>query len=848
MRAELPWNVAGIPPEAREAVRAAARREGLSVGEWLTRRILNDFSGAEDPAAPALPVPERAGAPDSRAQPAPRDGAEAPARAGHSENESSDTWRRVEEQLRGIGRRLDSSERNHGESNRFLSRTAQEMNANAREQALAFDQLGQNVCSLRERLERLERGAVGDNVREAIKALHQGLSRLADQLTASAGNSATQLAQVTANLEKLASHVGKMWEDADNTAQLLEQRIDLTQADIIRLVGSEQALDARLSATEKTVQFNTNALDHALEKIETAANARAIELAGNQRRAAQHEESVRELKHSLIELEARLPGAMLESRLQAIETRVQDDPARALDDAVRELSGRLERLEKDYTGLMEELRARPPEQPPEQPSAQPPEMFAVPAEAVEAFTAEASSEPLTAAPLIEEMPVFEPSQYRPAEQEPEAQEFSAEEIAEHPAIAALDIAQLFPQSDRQNDYAGVPQDFVLPRAPQDIEPYPEFNDVFIEPDPDHFLSQARLSALAASERAESERVTRLSSFHAETVDREEKAKARYLIPALVAALVVIMAATALTLSQRAKAPEQLIAASKPAAAPLLTTPPAGVQPSATSSPQALTDKLADAADSNPPDDVSSIGTQEKSDAPSVQSQQASAAPEKSAEASTPKSATPKTAANDRVVQLANGGNSVALTILGLKALDAGTAASLPDAVKFLSLAADKGQAVAQYRLGTMYERGQGVAADSAKAIHWYEMAAGQGNRKAMHNLAVAYASSPAAKRNMTESARWFTKAAGLGLSDSQFNLAVLYERGEGVPQSLTDAYKWYAIAAATGDAEAKARMGVLETQLNATDKASASKSALSFRAAPLNRSANVPPEPADLGG
>jgi localization factor PodJL len=44
MRAELPWNVAGIPPEAREAARAAARREWLSVGEWLTRRILRSFS------------------------------------------------------------------------------------------------------------------------------------------------------------------------------------------------------------------------------------------------------------------------------------------------------------------------------------------------------------------------------------------------------------------------------------------------------------------------------------------------------------------------------------------------------------------------------------------------------------------------------------------------------------------------------------------------------------------------------------------------------------------------------------------------------------------------------------
>src|SRR5271165_3301687 len=44
MQPDLPWNVAGIPPEAREAARAAARREGLSVGEWLTRNILRSLT------------------------------------------------------------------------------------------------------------------------------------------------------------------------------------------------------------------------------------------------------------------------------------------------------------------------------------------------------------------------------------------------------------------------------------------------------------------------------------------------------------------------------------------------------------------------------------------------------------------------------------------------------------------------------------------------------------------------------------------------------------------------------------------------------------------------------------
>src|ERR1019366_8534516 len=141
----------------------------------------------------------------------------------------------------------------------------------------------------------------------------------------------------------------------------------------------------------------------------------------------------------------------------------------------------------------------------------------------------------------------------------------------------------------------------------------------------------------------------------------------------------------------------------------------------------------------------------------------------------------------------------------------------------------------------------GVTANPATAAHWYQLSANQGNRKAMHNLAVAFASGAAGKKDMAEAARWFAKAAALGLADSQFNLAVLYERGDGVPQSTLDAYKWYAIAATAGDAESKARIGVLQSQLGDAYKAAANKSASTFHAAPLNRSANVPPEVADLG-
>src|SRR6185295_13604750 len=106
MRPDLPWNVAGIPPEAREAARAAARREGLSVGEWLTRRILRNLSGLEG----EVPVSHEGAPLDSwglpQSETSRRDSEEMLAHVGRTETESNETWRRIEDQLKGLGRRL----------------------------------------------------------------------------------------------------------------------------------------------------------------------------------------------------------------------------------------------------------------------------------------------------------------------------------------------------------------------------------------------------------------------------------------------------------------------------------------------------------------------------------------------------------------------------------------------------------------------------------------------------------------------------------------------------------------------------------------------------------------------
>ena len=52
------------------------------------------------------------------------------------------------------------------------------------------------------------------------------------------------------------------------------------------------------------------------------------------------------------------------------------------------------------------------------------------------------------------------------------------------------------------------------------------------------------------------------------------------------------------------------------------------------------------------------------------------------------------------------------------------------AMKWYRMAADQGDANAQYNLGVMYQNGQGVAQDDSAAIKWFRMAADQGDANA----------------------------------------------------------------------------------------------------------------------
>jgi TPR repeat protein len=108
--------------------------------------------------------------------------------------------------------------------------------------------------------------------------------------------------------------------------------------------------------------------------------------------------------------------------------------------------------------------------------------------------------------------------------------------------------------------------------------------------------------------------------------------------------------------------------------------------------------------------------------------------------------------------------------------------------------AEKGNAEAQYFLGTLYAEGKGVAPNDATAFMWFERAANQGNAGAQYNVGASYATGAGTARNDAEAAKWFRRAANQGMVFAQLNLGLLYASGSGVAQDYIEALKWLEIA------------------------------------------------------
>lgn len=111
--------------------------------------------------------------------------------------------------------------------------------------------------------------------------------------------------------------------------------------------------------------------------------------------------------------------------------------------------------------------------------------------------------------------------------------------------------------------------------------------------------------------------------------------------------------------------------------------------------------------------------------------------------------------------------------------------------------AQEGNAEAQWRLGKLYAKGEGVPQSDANAKYWYEQAAVQKDIgiDVLEDLACLYMEEDGIPENQEKAIEWFERAAARGSTWAMCNLAAIYA----LRDDNDKARYWYEQAAAYGD-------------------------------------------------
>jgi localization factor PodJL len=197
MSTAAPWSVKGIDPRARDAAKDLARREGLTLGEWLNRMILE-----EEQEAPPPPPGFGSGRLPSYAPPS------------YDDRDASDEIGRITQALDRISRRLDANEQRStlaltGVDHTVLGIAARaEQSEKAAAEALSRVEAGlqelQGIqVGLADRLRQMEEDDAPARTIGALRSLETALSRLAAHVQQSEDKAAVALGALQTQMSSL---------------------------------------------------------------------------------------------------------------------------------------------------------------------------------------------------------------------------------------------------------------------------------------------------------------------------------------------------------------------------------------------------------------------------------------------------------------------------------------------------------------------------------------------------------------------------------------------------------------------------------------------------------------------
>ena len=301
MRPGVPWNVKGIEADAREAAQVAARRAGVSLGEYLTQLIMSEgrvvslpqqgyqqnsgmtADGTWGPTTQYPPPPSNFRQPTAFQQPQPQNYPQAvpqfthhqqPQHAPQSRDQLSNAAQALDSQIRGseftvvahglreLADRLESSERRAQQAISTINQSVNSMGDRieaaervkqladvaftsaadalaqaARDQAGAFDSLEATVRNLSNRIGDIERGASGLAGKETYSRLEQSFEQLKGQFRDAERKSGDAMAAF------------------DHWQRQLGQRIDNTEHALTRIASPDAVARVENAVTTLKADF-----------------------------------------------------------------------------------------------------------------------------------------------------------------------------------------------------------------------------------------------------------------------------------------------------------------------------------------------------------------------------------------------------------------------------------------------------------------------------------------------------------------------------------------------------------------------------------------------------------------
>lgn len=154
------------------------------------------------------------------------------------------------------------------------------------------------------------------------------------------------------------------------------------------------------------------------------------------------------------------------------------------------------------------------------------------------------------------------------------------------------------------------------------------------------------------------------------------------------------------------------------------------------------------------------------------------------------------ARGDRDAQTALGG----MYLYGFKGVERNDA----EAVRWLRLAAEQGQALAQFDMGELHRTGRGVAKDEVAAVNWFRRSAMQGNAFGQSNFGSAHCLGfGELKPDKVLCAMWLKLSAAQGFQPEKLRDAESRMTAQEIAEATRLAREWKAVVEPPREAPAR---------------------------------------------